>query len=152
MNNRTFFFFLKIILLINLFIYFTLQYCIGIRTLFFKVWSLSSPRSRCQQIWYLVYRIHLPVQETWGDAGSIPGSEEDALEKERAATPVVLPGNPMDRGVWRVIHGVAESDRTQPLSTHMRPAFMLNRLSSFWGVLTQQKGCGSSLGPRFYSH
>ena len=34
--------------------------------------------------------------------------QEDPLEK-KTATPVFLPGNPMDRGVWRAtVHGVAK--------------------------------------------
>ena len=32
------------------------------------------------------------------------------LEKEVAATPVLLPGKPMDRGAWRAaVHGAAKS-------------------------------------------
>ena len=35
---------------------------------------------------------------------------EDPLEKEMATTPVLLPGNPMDRGAWQAtVHGVTNS-------------------------------------------
>ena len=34
----------------------------------------------------------------------------DPLEKEMQPTPVVLPGNPMDIGVWKTaVHGAAKS-------------------------------------------
>ena len=43
-----------------------------------------------------VYRIHLPVQETWVRSwlGKIP------WRRKWHPTPVFLPGNPMDRGAW----------------------------------------------------
>ena len=39
---------------------------------------------------------------------------EDPLEKEMATTPVLLPGNPMDRGAWQAIGSRATvSDTTE---------------------------------------
>ena len=39
--------------------------------------------------------------------------------KKRHLPPVFLPENPMDRGTWQAtVHGVTESDTTEPLSKH----------------------------------
>ena len=43
-----------------------------------------------------------------GDPGSIPGWEKSPGEREWLPTPVFLPGEFQDRGVWRAtVHGVA---------------------------------------------
>ena len=49
-----------------------------------------------------------------GDVSSIPGLERSLEEKNGNPLQYSCPGNPMDRGAWRVtVHGVAkESDTT----------------------------------------
>ena len=44
------------------------------------------------------------------DAGSIPGSGTFPWRRKGQPSPVLLPGDPMDGGVWRAtVHGVANS-------------------------------------------
>ena len=45
-----------------------------------------------------------------GDLGLIPGLEGSRGKGTGIPTPVFLPGDPMDRGVWQaIVHGVAQS-------------------------------------------
>ena len=57
----------------------------------------------------LVVKNPLANTEDTRDPGSIPGSK-NPLEKEVSTTPIFLPENSMDRGVWQAtVHGVAKS-------------------------------------------
>ena len=59
------------------------------------------------------------LQETW--VRSL--GQEDCLEEGMATHSSILAWRiPMDGGAWRaIVHGVAESDMTKPLSTHTVP-------------------------------
>ena len=47
-----------------------------------------------------------------GDPGSIPGSGRFPWRREWLPTPVVLPGESMDRGAWQTtVHGVAKNQK-----------------------------------------
>ena len=54
-----------------------------------------------------------------GDEGSIPGLRRSRGEGHGNPLQCSCPGNPMDRGAWRVIvDGVRESDLTEQLSNN----------------------------------
>ena len=56
------------------------------------------------------------MQETW--VCSL--NQEDPLERELATHSSILAWEIPDRGAWwATVHGVAESDMTEPLSTHV---------------------------------
>ena len=62
--------------------------------------------------------VRLPMQET-GDAGLIPGSRRSPGEGNDNPLQYSCLKNPMDRGARQsTVHEVAESDTTEPLSTH----------------------------------
>ena len=62
------------------------------------------------------------MRKTW-----VPSlGQEDPLEKEMATTPVLLPGESLDRGAWwATVHGVMESSTTEGLThTHTHTFFL----------------------------
>ena len=64
-----------------------------------------------------------------GDLGWSLGWE-DPLEEAMAAHSSVLMENPMDRGAWRAaVHGVAQSQTTERLSTAQRVEYFHEGLS-----------------------
>ena len=66
-----------------------------------KIWWLSSKESACD------------AGDAAGVVGSIPGGE-DALEEGMTPTPVLLPGESMDRGACQAaVRGVTESRTRQ---------------------------------------
>ena len=67
---------------------------------------------------------------------------EDPLEKEMATTPVLLPGNPMDRGAWQAtVHGVAKGQArlTTSLSFFNPQSISLSQYYVYYSDFTDEK-------------
>ena len=70
---------------------------------------------------------NLPTNaEDTRDAGSIPGLGRSPGEGHGNPLQYSCLENPMGRGAWQaMVHGVAESDMTEALSTEMRESSLL---------------------------
>ena len=115
------------------------------RVLCYCLQDFLSSKSRCSELSYLTtliayphYPVNLPGSSEVknlpanagdaGDLGLIPGSGRSPGEGNGNPLQYSCRENPMDRGAWwATVHGVAESDMMEQLTTHHTP---LNYVSS----------------------